>query len=391
MARTTRSSTALATKPQSGSPYQVDPAQALRAAKALTAHIKSSAGTKAAQSAKKNLLEDESSDDEGAADGQVPVWLVVTTKKHIVDKKRLKPAKVALPHSLALPANRICLVTADPQRSYKDLIEESAFPQELRERIGRVIGISKLKAKYKTYEARRQLYAEYDIFLADDRIITYLPTVLGKVFYKTTAKRPVPVHLMGNEKVQKDAEGKKPKKSGEDKSSSIVGSAAAVAKDIQKALDSALVHLSPSATTSIRIAHAGFEPQKIAENLEAVVNGLTTQERLIPKGWKNIRSLHIKGPDTTALPIWLADELWVDEEDVLDEKPAPVDKSERLKIKEGEKSKKRKSLDGAKEETVEKPAKKSKKEKVQGDDLSKEIALRKEKLKKQKAAAKAEV
>lgn len=280
--------------------------------------------------------------------------------------------------------------TADPQRSYKNLIEETAFPQELRERIGRVIGISKLKAKYKTYEAKRQLYAEYDIFLADDRIITFLPSALGKVFYKSTAKRPVPVHLMGNEKVQKDAEGKKPRKSGEDKSSSIVGSPAAVAKDMQKALDSALVHLSPSATTAIRIANASFEPKKITENLNAVVQALTTQEKLIPKGWKNIRSLHIKGPETTALPVWLADELWVEEQDVLDEKHKPVDKSERLKIKEDEQNKKRKPLEDAKEEASEKPAKKSKKEKVQGADLSKEIAQRKETLRKQKKAAKAD-
>ncbi|OJD29319.1 electron transfer flavoprotein alpha-subunit [Diplodia corticola] len=386
-----KSSDAVAPKSESASPYQLDSAQALRAAKALTAHIKSSESTKTAASTKKNLLEDESSEDgDVAADGQVPVWLIVTTKKHIVDKKRLKPTKIALPHPLPAPGQRICLITADPQRSYKDLIEESAFPQELRERIGRVIGISKLKAKYKTYEAKRQLYAEYDIFLADDRIITFLPSALGKVFYKTTAKRPVPVHLMGNEKVQKDAEGKKAKKSGEDKSSSIVGAPAAVAKDMQKALDSALVHLSPSATTAIRIANASFEPKQITENLKAVVQALTTQEKLIPKGWRNIRSLHIKGPETTALPVWLADELWVEEQDVLDEKHKPVDKSERLKIKEDEQNKKRKPLEDAKEESTEKPAKKSKKEKVQGADLSKEIAQRKETLRKQKKAAKAD-
>lgn len=104
------SSTALTTKPQSGSPYQLDSAQALRAAKALSAHIKSAESTKAAQSTKKNLLEDESSDEEASTDGQIPVWLVVTAKKHVVDKKRLKPAKIALPHPLSLPAQRICLM-----------------------------------------------------------------------------------------------------------------------------------------------------------------------------------------------------------------------------------------------------------------------------------------
>ncbi|KAK7539356.1 ribosomal protein L1p/L10e family-domain-containing protein [Phyllosticta citribraziliensis] len=382
-------SSAVTTIPQSGSPYRVDHSQALRAAKALTAHIQSAQKSKAIEAPKKSLLDDAESDDEPSSEDQTPVWLIVTTKKHITDKKRFKPHRIALPHSLAQPAQRLCLITADPQRAYKDLIAEDAFPAELRDRIGRVVGVSKLKTKYKTFEARRQLFAEYDGFLADDRIVTLLPKLLGKVFYKSTAKRPVPVHLMGNEKVQKDAEGKKAKKSKDDKSSAIVGSADAVAKDINKALDSALVYLSPAATTAIRVGHASWEPAQITENLEAVVAALTTQEKLVPKGWKNIRSIHIKGPDTTALPIWLAEELWIDEADVLEEKPKGVDRSERLKIKgSSEDSKKRKTDDDAKESApAEKPAKKAKKEKA---DLTKEIALRKEALKKQKAAAKAE-
>ncbi|KAK7518078.1 ribosomal protein L1p/L10e family-domain-containing protein [Phyllosticta citriasiana] len=381
-------SSAVTTIPQSGSPYRVDHSQALRAAKALTAHIRSAQKTKAIEAPKKSLLEDAESDDESSVEEQTPVWLIVTTKKHIVDKKRLKPHRIALPHSMTLPAQKLCLITADPQRAYKNLIEDDAFPAELRDRIGRVIGISKLKTKYKTFESRRQLFSEYDGFLADDRIITMLSSVLGKVFYKSTAKRPVPVHLMGNQKVQKDAEGKKVKKSKDDSGSSIVGDADVVAKDIQKALDSALVHLSPTTTTSIRVGHASWDPSKITENVQAVVDALTTQEKLVPKGWKNIRSIHIKGPETTALPIWLAEELWVDEADVLDERPKGVDKSERLKIKGSEHSKKRKTDDDTKEAApAEKPAKKVKKEKT---DLSKELALRKEALKKQKSAAKAD-
>ncbi|KAL1626273.1 proteasome-interacting protein cic1 [Diplodia seriata] len=65
-----KSSDAPATKCELVLSYQLDSAQALRAAKPLTAHIKSSESTKAAASTKKNLLEDESSeDDDVAADG----------------------------------------------------------------------------------------------------------------------------------------------------------------------------------------------------------------------------------------------------------------------------------------------------------------------------------
>ncbi|KAF2089637.1 ribosomal protein L1 [Saccharata proteae CBS 121410] len=390
MAPTSKAVTVKSSDKVSASPYQLDPSQVLRAAKALHKHIKTAEKEKEAQTSKKSLLADEESD-EAAEEGKTPVWLIVTTKKHIVDKKRLKPAKVAVPHSMSAPSDRICLITADPQRAYKDLIAHPAFPTDLSARIGRVIGISKLKAKYKTYEARRQLFAEYDMFLADDRIITLLPAVLGKVFYKSSAKRPIPVNCMGNEKVQKDADGKKPKRENkDDKSSALVGAPEAVAKDVQKAVSSALVHLSPSTTTAIRIAQASWEPKMIQENLEAVVAALTSQEKLITKGWRNVRSIHIKGPDTTALPIWLAEELWVDEEDVLDETFKPNGG-------EGEKeSKKRKEIEDVKDESkeaAEKPAKKSKKEskkEVKGDDLSKEIKLRKEKLKAQKKAAMAE-
>ena len=51
--------------------------------------------------------------------------------------------------------------------------------------------------------------------------------------------------------------------------------------------------------------------------MEAVAEGLVN--RFIPKGWRNVKSMHMKGPNTAALPIWLAEELWAEEDDVLDE------------------------------------------------------------------------
>lgn len=93
-----------------------------------------------------------------------------------------------------------------------------------------------------------------------------------------------------------------------------------------------------------------------------------------------------------ALPIYLTDELWVDKEkDVLN------DDSEKAKaLLAGEKAnigKKRKSLDGAVEESqpATKKSKKAKPTKVpesNDDKLDKEIADRKAALKKQKKAAK---
>lgn len=48
--------------------------------------------------------------------------------------------------------------------------------------ISKVVGVSKLRTKYEAPEAKRQLCAAYDIFLADERIIPSLPKLLGRPF-----------------------------------------------------------------------------------------------------------------------------------------------------------------------------------------------------------------
>lgn len=180
-----------------------------------------------------------------------------------------------------------------------------------------------------------------------------------------------------------------------------------VAKNVEKTLSSALVHLSPSTTTAIRVGKASWPAQRIVENVEAVVSGLLEGERWVPKGWRNVRSIHVKGPNTTSLPVWLASELWVDEGDVLDEKFVEEKKESRKKLRG--KGEKRKMIEGAAEAVEglkadeggpkkrkaeetdevdggEKAKKKERKEKG-GDDLEKEIKLRKERLRKQKEEA----
>ena len=136
------------------------------------------------------------------------VWLVVSVKKMFPERK-LKPFKMyvypsllpssesehpthrsPLSHPLIDPrATSICLITKDPQREYKDLLESSNIKF-----ISRVIGIRKLKGKFKPYEARRMLLKENGLFLADDRVIPLLPKLLGKAFFN--AKKYVDLPTM---------------------------------------------------------------------------------------------------------------------------------------------------------------------------------------------------
>lgn len=350
----------------------------LKATTALLKHIHSEAKRKETESGAKNLLAaDDDSSDEANSSLDEPIWLVLTTKKHIVDKKRLKPGKIYLPHSLNDAAtSTTCLITADPQRPFKDTIAHESFPTVLSSRITRVIGISKLKARYKAFETRRQLRDEHDVFLADERVITLLPRLLGKIFYGGS-KRPIPVSLEPYK--QKDATGKRqaaPKNPG----MKSIAPPAQVAREIERTLSCAQVHLSPTATTSVRVGLANFSPEQVADNVEAVVNGMV--EKFVTKGWRNIRAVHVKGPNTMALPIWLADELWIDEGDVLEDEEA----KEALELA-SQKNRKRKGREGE-EEGISK-GKKAKK--LEDSDMSKEMAERREKLKQQKKEAREQI
>ena len=239
-----------------------------------------------------------------------------------------------------------------------------------------MIGISKLQARYKSFESRRLLLAEHDLFLADDRVITSLPRVLGKVFY-TGPKRPIPVKLEGHR--SRPDKTKPTSGVSKDKSQNYIRSIAStpqVAKEIERTISCAQIQLSPSATTAVRVGLANMEPEEVAQNIEAVVAGMV--EKFIPKGWRNLRAIHVKGPNTMALPVWVTEELWLEEGDVLEEEEAKEAKrlaaqkeTERKgKDGEGKRKKKGKLLEGG-----------------LNNEMSKDMILRREKLKEQKREA----
>ncbi|KAI0016403.1 ribosomal protein L1 [Xylariomycetidae sp. FL0641] len=363
----------------------VDPDQTLKASKALLSHMQKASKEKAANAEKRDLLADPEDED---SNSEKPIWLTLTTLRHIADTRNLKPGKIVLPHPLNThPEMGICLITAEPQRHYKNLVASNEFPEEWRKRISRVIDVGKLKSKFKSYEQQRQLFSEHDVFLGDSRIITRLPKLLGKTFYKTTAKRPIPIEIQA--RVAK-VDGKRIKRT---KDADTVNSCTPVqlAGEVERAVSAALVNLSPTTNTAIKVGYASWKPEHIAANVEHVSKVLV--EKFVPGKWKNVRSIYIKGPETVALPIWATDELWVEAE-----KDIVADDSEEAKklLKAGEKAnvgKKRKSLEAqaVEEEPASKKVKKGKAKKLpESDDskLDKEIAERKAALKKQKKAAK---
>ncbi|KAI5920631.1 ribosomal protein L1p/L10e family-domain-containing protein [Camillea tinctor] len=358
----------------------VDPDQTLKASRALLSHMQKASQEKAANETKKDLL----ADPDAEVFETIPIWCTVTTKRHITDSRSLKPSKIVLPHSLNADAENICVITAEPQRHYKNLVAADDFPQELRKKITRVIDIGKLKAKHKSYEQQRALYAAHDAFVADSRIISRLPAVLGKTFYKTTAKRPISIEIQAR---KAKVDGKRAKRAKGEKDDEVNAcTPAQLAREIERAVGAAIVNLAPTTNTAVRIGYAGWAAEQVAANADAFVKALV--ERHIPGKWKNMKSVYLKGPETVALPIWQTDELWVEGKDIVadgsEEAQALLSGSEKANV-----GKKRKSLDGAAEKDAKK-VKKSSSAKPEDDDakLDKEIADRKAALKKQKKAAK---
>lgn len=144
----------------------MNPLQQEQVEKAVTALLKHEAN-KAAKNAggKESLLSDDS------------VISLLVGMKDFPKKTRSKAYMITLPHSLH-ENSEICLIVKDPQRAIKQRLEKDPI-----DGVVKVIGLSKLRKNYKTYEAKRNLCDGYDLFLADRGVLPMLPRLLGKTFF----------------------------------------------------------------------------------------------------------------------------------------------------------------------------------------------------------------
>lgn len=168
------------------------------------------------------------------------------------------------------PATSVCLISKDPQREYKDLLEAQGVKF-----ISRVVGVDKLKGKFKPFEPRRQLRNEHELFLCDDRVLPLMPKLLGKMFFDVK-KQPIPVNLL-----RKDLKA-----------------------ELARAINSTYFHPSTGTSHSIRIATPGTTTaEQTLANLLAAVPAAVGQ---IPGGWDNVLSVGIKTSSSVLLPVWNA-------------------------------------------------------------------------------------
>ena len=189
--------------------------------------------------------------------------------KAFPEKSKHRPVVLPLAHSLHAEGE-ICVFVKDPQSELKARLEASPI-----EGVVKVIGISKLKAKYKTFESKRQLCDSYDLFLADKRIVPMLPKLLGKEFFRKK-RLPLPIAI-------------------EKKSDAGLRTA------VDAARTATTITIGDGSCAAVRVGHTGMEEEEVVANVMAV---LVHAVRCVPGNWSNVQSLHLKTTNSVALPIY---------------------------------------------------------------------------------------
>ncbi|XP_063286376.1 ribosomal L1 domain-containing protein 1 [Pelobates fuscus] len=190
--------------------------------------------------------------------------------------KREQTIKIGLPHGIRPEEVEVCLFTRDEpsmssdqtEKFYKKLLSQHGIKH-----ITEVIPLQKLKKEYKPFEAKRRLLGNFDMFLSDDRIRRFLPSLLGKHFYKEKRK-PISVDLKAK----------------------LLG--AKLNRVIQ---GTQLQITNKGCCYSIRVGHTGMNINEIVENAVAVAGVLAEK---LPLKWKNVKILHLKTQSSVALPVY---------------------------------------------------------------------------------------
>lgn len=201
------------------------------------------------------------------------IFLVINFIK-MSEKKNLKPVRLPLPFPFRDAKSEnlsVCLITKDPQRRFKDLVN----PLQLTS-ITKIIGISKLRDKFKPYEAKRMLCGSFDVFLADSSVIPMLPKLLGKTFFDKK-KQPASVSL--NRTTPEELQ-----------------------NELKEAIESTYFHQTSGSSASILVGDVSQSDAHVAANIEAVVKLLGKR---LSNGLSNIRSVLVKTADSVALPVYV--------------------------------------------------------------------------------------
>ncbi|XP_061665399.1 ribosomal L1 domain-containing protein 1 isoform X2 [Syngnathoides biaculeatus] len=193
--------------------------------------------------------------------------------------KREQTIQIPLPHGQRTASEDVCLFTRDePQmttdqteRFYKTLMRERGIKN-----VTEIIPFKVLKTEYKSFEAKRRLLGNFDMFLSDNRIRRRLPSHIGKHFYERK-KEPLCVNLQSKD----------------------------LARDLQKLVQGTSVKVNNKGSCCMaRVGHSGMNAEELTDNIEVAVQMVAKNIRM--KG-PVLKLVHLKSEKSVALPIYTSD------------------------------------------------------------------------------------
>jgi len=215
---------------------------------------------------------------------ETPVNLQISAIK-VPKESRKHLVKIALPHVPLVDTKDICVFVKDLEKvknvkkdkvdhedsvnHFKDLISAQGVD------VASVISLRELKVEYKNFEAKTALCHRHEIFLADMKILRFLPKFLGKPFY-SRKKFPCPINLKSKD----------------------------LKKEVNKALSTVFLPLGNQGSCSmLRIGNTSMKPNHLVDNILQATEILAKR---YPGGWKNIRSIHLKTETSMSIPIHIS-------------------------------------------------------------------------------------
>lgn len=203
------------------------------------------------------------------------IYMHITLKSVPTGPRKDKPVRLALPHPIyEVGKAEVCLFVKDRAgEGHKEAKERHQRMERAgKTGISKVIGISQLRKKYESFEAKRNLCNQFDVFLADDRVLPSLPKLIGKSFFRAK-KQPIPVNVRGDN----------------------------WANEVRKSLSGTFMVLPQGSCLNIKVALATQSEDAIVENVDAALKAACEK---IPKKFANVQAVFLKTAESAALPIY---------------------------------------------------------------------------------------
>eukprot|EP01095_Lingulamoeba_sp_RSL-Kostka_P006237 TRINITY_DN194_c3_g1_i1.p1 TRINITY_DN194_c3_g1~~TRINITY_DN194_c3_g1_i1.p1 ORF type:complete len:373 (-),score=155.66 TRINITY_DN194_c3_g1_i1:253-1344(-) len=240
---------------------------------------------KAVKALQKHVLVEQQNNKSQLFDDGEFIYLQIALKKIPVHQRKGKPQPITIPNRILPEDAEVCLLVKDPQKTYKVAVEENDVDS-----VKKVIGLTKLRKNYKTFEKKRNLCASYDIFMCDEDLIRMIPKVLGKPFY-SKKKQPVVLKRLTTENLK---------------------------SKVEESLNKTYMFVGYGHSLFIKIGRTDMEANEVSDN---IVEGMKDIVKYFAKHkvskrsdrpdyniqfntLDNVQSIHIKTSNSIALPIF---------------------------------------------------------------------------------------